>query len=344
MMGPGMMGPGMMGPGMMGGGMMGGGMMGPGMMGPGMGGPGMGGPGMGGPGMGGRGMGGSPEERAARTEAMLRRFDANGDGRITANEIPESFRPFYERIVQRAGLDPKQPLEIKSLRDAVVRMAPGGAAGGGGASGDAKAATPLVPGFGEDPKLPPVPGFGTALVAASSPSGSSGGSSKPGGGGSESSANASGSSSAGGSASDDRIRKVAARMLQENDTNKNGVLDGDEISQLSSSTKKADANGDGKITLDELVVHLGGLAGSGSASSDGSSRRKSYRFLSARERLPKGLPDWFRDTDADADGQITMAEYMGEGGSEAQAEEFAKYDVNGDGIITAAEAAKSGND
>ena len=67
--------------------------------------------------------------------------------------------------------------------------------------------------------------------------------------------------------------------------------------------------------------------------------RKPARFLTPRERLPKGLPDWFLEKDVHGNGQVTMAEYTEHWTAEA-AEEFAKYDLNHDGIITAAECLK----
>jgi hypothetical protein len=57
--------------------------------------------------------------------------------------------------------------------------------------------------------------------------------------------------------------------------------------------------------------------------------------------LPKGLPDWFLEKDANHDGQITMAEYIGNGTwTPEKLAEFARYDLNHDGIITAAECLK----
>ncbi len=84
----------------------------------------------------------------------------------------------------------------------------------------------------------------------------------------------------------------------------------------------------------------------GSASSSASSPadtkptpRKPSRFLTAHERLPKGLPDWFLEKDVDGDGQITMAEFTTNWTPDKVAE-FARYDLNHDGIITAAECLK----
>jgi hypothetical protein len=155
------------------------------------------------------------------------------------------------------------------------------------------------------------------------------------------------------------VRKYAEALLRQYDTNKNGVLEKDEWMQMKSNWRDADTNGDGIITLDELAVKMGGFSRSRSASSSTSSgssvaavsggssgsstSKRSYRFLSPQERLPRGLPDWFLRKDTDGDGQVTMAEYSRGGWSDSMAEEFAKYDRNGDGIITPEECLKAMN-
>jgi hypothetical protein len=66
---------------------------------------------------------------------------------------------------------------------------------------------------------------------------------------------------------------------------------------------------------------------------------KSYRFKTAKERLPAGLPSWFTAKDANGDGQVSMSEYS-KSWTESQAAEFKRYDKDNDGIITAEEAGK----
>jgi hypothetical protein len=155
------------------------------------------------------------------------------------------------------------------------------------------------------------------------------------------------------------VRKYAEALLRQYDTNKNGVLEKDEWTQMRSNWRDSDANGDGTITLDELAVKMGGFSRSRSPSpsvstgtsvaavSGGSSgnptSKRSYRFLSPQERLPRGLPDWFVRKDNDGDGQVTMAEYSRSGWSDSMAEEFAKHDRNGDGIVTPEECLKAMN-
>jgi Ca2+-binding EF-hand superfamily protein len=51
-------------------------------------------------------------------------------------------------------------------------------------------------------------------------------------------------------------------------------------------------------------------------------------------RLPDGLPSWFQDLDTDEDGQISLREWL-DGGKTLR--EFRTYDLNDDGLITAEE-------
>jgi hypothetical protein len=62
------------------------------------------------------------------------------------------------------------------------------------------------------------------------------------------------------------------------------------------------------------------------------------RFTVNPSRLPPGLPAWFLRLDGDGDGQLTQSEFAPTG-SPAALQEFDAYDHNGDGIITAKEAA-----
>jgi Ca2+-binding EF-hand superfamily protein len=77
----------------------------------------------------------------------------------------------------------------------------------------------------------------------------------------------------------------------------------------------------------------GGYGGYRRGDREASSEKKPIRVLTPTERLPKGLPSWFTRNDADADGQVTMSEYS-TSYNDTTAAEFAKYDLDGDGIIT----------
>lgn len=196
----------------------------------------------------------------------------------------------------------------------------------------------------------------------------------------------------------ERVRMFAQSMIQRSDKNGDGKLTRDEWDGVRDA-ENADANKDGVITSDEMMVRLqsfsrggppggdrgssdrdrgsserdrgssssGGDRGSSSSRDGGSDRsrssssgsssdrgsysgrgptssansapvpKKSYKILSAVERLPQNLPSWFYDSDKNGDGQIAMAEYHRRSTDKDNADEFMKIDANADGMITSQE-------
>jgi hypothetical protein len=59
-------------------------------------------------------------------------------------------------------------------------------------------------------------------------------------------------------------------------------------------------------------------------------------FYVRPSRLPPGLPEWFTRRDTNGDGQLSLSEFA-PNPTQADLEEFARYDKNGDGFITAQE-------
>ena len=125
----------------------------------------------------------------------------------------------------------------------------------------------------------------------------------------------------------DRSRKWASDTVAKHDKDGNKILEGDELKDLGQS-KDADRNGDGKITVDELIQFSTPKSSAASASSATptvatkaepqaaskepsqrklvNDKRKSYRFKSTKERLPS----WqFASRDTNGDGQVSMSEY-----------------------------------
>jgi Ca2+-binding EF-hand superfamily protein len=163
----------------------------------------------------------------------------------------------------------------------------------------------------------------------------------------------------------EKLREYAQGLLNRYDRNKSGHLERPEWSEMKSDYHSADVNKDDIITLDELMVKLAGFGTSSSSSSPVSAaasssysakttppsttrkwwqqvnssansktpEKKTYRFLTPTERLPKGLPDWFARNDANGDGQVMMSEYAATW-SESVTAEFKKYDLDNDGMIT----------
>ncbi|MEE8451964.1 MAG: hypothetical protein V3R99_08615 [Thermoguttaceae bacterium] len=88
---------------------------------------------------------------------------------------------------------------------------------------------------------------------------------------------------------------------------------------------------------DEQELSSGSMgAGSRGVRSIPADLRRDRQFFVPRSRLPAGLPDWFLQRDTDGDGQLTIAEFAAEG-SKTQFDQFALYDLNSDGVMTAAE-------
>jgi EF hand len=175
------------------------------------------------------------------------------------------------------------------------------------------------------------------------------------------------------------LKKWATALVAKNDKNGNMILEPDEQGGLGSSAAGDDLNRDGKITIDEIVMHRsGGTIAAGSpaiggpstasnnsapAQSSGSrpkideamakrvltgtaggtgkdaDKRHSYRFSRATDKLPTGLPSWFKSRDRNSDGQVSMSEFS-RSVSASMVAEFRRYDANDDGMITAKEAAK----
>jgi hypothetical protein len=78
----------------------------------------------------------------------------------------------------------------------------------------------------------------------------------------------------------------------------------------------------------------------------GPDRPRDTKFVANPQRQSQGLPSWFPARDVNGDGQLSMAEFAPKPTSTTLAE-FARYDRNGDGVITPDEylrAAKSSTD
>lgn len=313
-----------------------------------------------------------------RTESRLREMDANRNGIIEPNEVNAEQKEYLGQISERYGVQANLPLEIDKYRlamDAYYARQDGSNSGGSR------------------------PSYGSSAPPAASPSSSVSSFASSGGSATSSSSGSfgsSGSSGAGVSQAvlnqiDERIRGYATGLMKRYDKNGNGILDQDEVSQMRGDWKSTDANGDGRLTVEELMTRFASYraryvsragdsttptsssstsssyysrpsysgssgsptptgasyssastpAASTSAagqppSATGTEPRRPYRFLTATERLPAGLPEWFARKDANGDGQVSLAEYS-DSLSDAVAADFARYDLNNDGMITAQE-------
>lgn len=301
---------------------------------------------------GGRGGMGGGMGRRFDPASMLQQFDSNKNGMIDSDEAQGQRGAVIEQIIRRAGMEPNYPISISSIQDALNAKNNPDAGRSSEASTSSSSTSAVltsvkttVLGFGNSAVL------GFSLNDASSLAiGASSASSTTSSGSSSTSAAA---SAAGGGKMEDRVREMAKVKMAQFDTNHDGKIDREEMKAMSSRSQKADKNGDGVITLDELIEYdsnANGVkrsapadtqtastpGGSSSFSNDG----KSYRFKTPTELLPSGLPNWFAQKDRDADGQVSMSEYTSEW-SDAKASEFSTYDLDGDGVITPQEALKA---
>lgn len=263
-------------------------------------------------------------------------MDSNGDGVIQESEIPEERRPMFRMMSQRMGLDPDKGVSIQGVRSAVEsRMREQGQRppGEGGAPWQMTPPPkeePLVPGFGDDQTPQVAAAFGVRLEPTSglrfSP--------------------------------DKKLDPQIEAAMRWFDRNRNGVLEREEWGRLPGNPEEIDQNRDGRITGDEFAAFMAQRQrrwGQGNDSRDDRGEEEeepsvvtsfvsrgegSYRFRSARERLPSGLPGWFGDRDANRDGQVSMAEYS-RTWNDSTVRDFTRYDRNNDGVITAQEALNS---
>jgi len=256
------------------------------------------------------GRGGGDDD--ARREEMYRQMDRNKDGQITSDEVDGRMREFVGERAARYGMSKDPPWKVDELINR-RRNYNGTPEGPGAAKSEP---TSGVTTFGAPPTTTPVAGFGSgAAVTGINP-----------------------------------YETKALQFIGQFDENRNGKLERDEWRRIPGEPEKADTNRDGEITIAELVARLrykatvggGGAVASGDKKTTviakpASGPKKSYRFIPAKERLPKEIPGWFTSKDRDGDGQVAMAEYSSRW-SDRDAEAFARYDVNGDGFIGITEA------
>ncbi len=146
----------------------------------------------------------------------------------------------------------------------------------------------------------------------------------------------------GGNDEERKYRSYAEGVIRSYDKNRDKFLTHDEWQESKIDIRSADRNRDNRVDAEELATHLMQVnrrraESSRSSNGGGEQGGGSTRFDTAHERLPKGTPSWFVEKDANADGQVAMAEYSTTW-NDSTVQEFAKYDGNDDGIITPVEA------
>jgi len=182
--------------------------------------------------------------------AEFRSWDHNGDGIITPNECLAG-QQSVETVASTSSAGPAPESMAQANAGGSGPPSAGPPAGGPSRFGSGGSSSSGRSGFGP-------PGGSRSTGATPSGFGRSGGS--PGGpaaGPPSSSAPPTTTASASSSApsnfsagASNRYREIYTQKFREWDVNRNGVLDADEINP---SVKSADTNGDGRITLDELL-------------------------------------------------------------------------------------------
>lgn len=175
-----------------------------------------------------------------------------------------------------------------------------------------------------------------------------------------------------------KVNRYAEKVVSQHDRDGDGVLSAEEWQTMRGNAAQADFDHDGKITPAELAQRIaiyslrrslrlramplrpqgeaaaiaGEPDGAGRltarprvvpSAAEGAAEQEALRarpFYTPRSRMPAGVDDWFVETDADGDGQITMREFTAHL-SEGDVTRFASLDPDGDGVVTAREYAEA---
>ena len=114
---------------------------------------------------------------------------------------------------------------------------------------------------------------------------------------------------------------LTASLMSRFDWNKDGQLDGDELKEIGFPIGAIDVNRDQAIDRDEMFAYLRAVQNDKGGSAE-------------------SPPEWFYESDGNDDDQVSLFEYAPEFTNEKLAQ-FSKLDINGDGLITIAEAIRA---
>lgn len=140
----------------------------------------------------------------------------------------------------------------------------------------------------------------------------------------------------------DKIIKYADGYFQKHDTNKNGMLEKDELKKMRRPPTSADTNKDGRVSKSEFVASqmpktsvTTNLKPSSSRSQSQSGRRD-RRSSSSSKTSSSAKPSVFGGKDKNNDNILQMHEYS-DRWTQKTLDAFNKKDKDGDGLITPAE-------
>lgn len=128
-------------------------------------------------------------------------------------------------------------------------------------------------------------------------------------------------------------------LLRLVDSDHDGRLTQRERQQLPKLLAALDRNGDGEVAAAELPIPIRLAVTLGPQvhrllSTPSVGRRVRPQETGAGEKSPQTAPDWFRSMDGNSDGDLARSEFLG------TAEQFAQFDVDGDGLLSVEEAVK----
>lgn len=291
---------------------------------------------------------GQRERGSDRFARALEEWDEDGDGVVTKEEAPGNAWEFIQRRAESAGLDAKDRVSIAELSGKDQKTEKEGSDRSrdkkvSSKNNSSEKANPMAFGSSADLKLPP--GFDSVEANDTKEKSTS----------ARSSSSRNSTSSKKDDSKDDysKARSYADGLIKQYDKNKSGALERDEWKDIRGEPAKADPNKDGVITRDELtnrMLYNIRKKKSGSKPEKGREpksrdedreavKRETYRFTPPQERLPEGLPSWFKSKDKNGDGQVAMHEYNRRW-TDRSTREFTRYDKNGDGVVTPDEVVK----
>jgi Ca2+-binding EF-hand superfamily protein len=266
-------------------------------------------------------------------EEVFQRADANGDGKVNPDEVPEEHRDRLRQMVARADEDKDGSLTLVEFKNGWILMMTGGQAGAGSqpsrpegragtqaggyvaplfaaidTNGDGKLSSDEIAAASESLKKLDKDGDGIVtreeVGGAAMPAGG-----RPGQPTTGRTAQTRANPQAGG-------RPDPAAMIARNDKDGDGKISKDEAPEwMKQGFDRFDTNGDGKVDADELKASMANMGnrGAGQGGAGGGA----------------GLEARIKELDKNGDGKISKDE-----APERMQENFDKIDTNGDGFIT----------
>jgi Ca2+-binding EF-hand superfamily protein len=176
------------------------------------------------------------QERRSRFDpaSFLQRLDRNGNAVLEPEEMVGRARGFIENM----GIEVSGPIPIENIMEVINRQRRDAdrerAEQESAASGSDWGSSRLVPGFGVEQEQATLPGFGSASTNGSATPAAGSETSEP----------------------SESVQAQVERVLSQFDRNNDQVLDAGEIAGApwgTPSPQESDANGDGRLTRDELI-------------------------------------------------------------------------------------------